>query len=43
MPVHIDTVALGPLDTNCHVVHSGDDCWVVDPSMWPEPLLGLLR
>ena len=42
MAVRIETLALGPLETNCHVVAAGGECWVVDPSLWPGPLLGLL-
>ncbi len=42
MTVQIDTLALGPLQTNCIVLREGDACWVVDPAMWPEPLLEFL-
>lgn len=41
-PVRIDTLALGPLQTNCYVLRSEDDCWVVDPA-WPQPLLDELK
>ena len=37
-PVRIDTLVLGPLETNCYVLRAADDCWVVDPA-WPHPLL----
>ena len=42
MPLCIDTIALGPLQTNCYVLRSGGDCWVVDPGMWPQPLMDFL-
>jgi len=42
MTLQIDTLVLGPLETNCYVLRSGGDCWVVDPGMWPGPLLEFL-
>ncbi|GAH67927.1 unnamed protein product [marine sediment metagenome] len=41
-PVRIETLALGPLQTNCYVLRAQDDCWVVDPA-WPQPLLDELK
>ena len=38
----IDTLVLGPLDTNCYVIRDGEACWVVDPGPWPVELLELL-
>jgi len=43
MALEIVTFALGPLQTNCFVLRSGEACWVVDPGMMPEPLLAYLR
>jgi glyoxylase-like metal-dependent hydrolase (beta-lactamase superfamily II) len=39
MSLEIETFPLGPLETNCYVVRDGGECWVVDPGMWPDPLL----
>lgn len=43
MTLHIDTLPLGLLETNCYVLRSGDDCWIVDPGMTPQPLIGFLK
>ncbi len=43
MTLHIDTLPLGMLETNCYVLRSGDDCWIIDPGMTPQPLIGFLR
>ncbi len=55
MALEIETLLLGPLETNCYVVRAcakslqtpdaatRDVCWVVDPGMWPQPLLDHLR
>ena len=43
MALEIVTFILGPLQTNCFVLRSGEVCWVVDPGMMPEPLLAYLR
>ncbi|HUU59111.1 MAG TPA: MBL fold metallo-hydrolase [Phycisphaerae bacterium] len=40
--VTIHTFVLGPLETNCYLLQSGQDCWVVDPSLWAGPLLQFL-
>jgi hydroxyacylglutathione hydrolase len=40
--LQIDTHVLGPLQTNCYVLRSGGECWVVDPG-WPGVLPGWLR
>ena len=40
--LHIETLVLGPLETNCYLLRSGGDCWVVDPA-WPGVLPGRLR
>jgi len=42
MAVRIDTLVLGPLETNCYVIRCGEDCWVVDPAM-AAPLVEFLR
>jgi len=41
LQVHI--FVLGPLATNCYLLRWGKECWVVDPSLWPEELLKFLR
>lgn len=43
MTVRIDTLPLGPLETNCYVIRDGDACAVVDPGMFPDPLIAMLR
>lgn len=44
MPLTIDTLVLGPLDTNCYVVRDdGGDCWVFDPGMGEQALLRFLQ
>ena len=43
MPVQITPFALGDYQTNCHVVTSGDDCWVVDCGYSPEELIQYLQ
>jgi len=43
MTVRIDTLPLGPLETNCYVIRDGDACVVVDPGMFPEPLIAMLQ
>ena len=42
MDLQVDTLVLGPLETNCHVLTSDGQCWVVDPGMGLEPLLEFL-
>ncbi|MBS3822191.1 MAG: MBL fold metallo-hydrolase [Planctomycetes bacterium] len=39
MDLTITTIELGPLDTNCYVLTAGNTCWIVDPGMWPDPLM----
>ena len=41
--MNIDTLILGPLDTNCYVVSADSECWVVDPGMDAAPLIRLLN
>jgi len=43
MSLDITMLPLGPLQTNCYVLRNGGQCWVIDPGMWPEPLVELLR
>jgi glyoxylase-like metal-dependent hydrolase (beta-lactamase superfamily II) len=43
MALTIDTLVLGPLETNTYVLRSGDVCWVVDPAFPADPLIELLR
>lgn len=35
----IQTFTLGQWQTNCYVVSSGNECWIVDASFDPEPML----
>ncbi|MDY6913195.1 MAG: MBL fold metallo-hydrolase [Planctomycetota bacterium] len=39
----INTFVLGPLATNTYVLQDGDACWVVDPAMWPGPLVQFIQ
>ena len=41
--LQIDTVLVGPLQTNCYVLRDGEDCWVVDAGIFPRPLIKSLR
>lgn len=43
MDLHIKTIVLGPLETNCHVLWNQNTCWVVDVGMWPNPLVDFLE
>lgn len=43
MTVQIDTLVLGPLETNCYVLRDAGVCAVVDPGLSPGPLLGMLQ
>lgn len=43
MPVSIETFVLGPLMTNCYVLRSAQECWIVDPGIWPDKLLEFLQ
>ena len=40
--IQIDTLVLGPLETNGYVLRAGGECWVVDPG-WPGVLPRHLR
>ncbi|MBK7405132.1 MAG: MBL fold metallo-hydrolase [Phycisphaerales bacterium] len=44
-PVRFRGFALGPFETNCYVVwtEGARDCWVVDASFEPDPLLAFVR
>jgi len=39
----IDTLVVGPLETNCYILRDGGDCWVVDAGIFPRPLVKFLR
>jgi len=39
MPFSIETIPLGPLETNCHIIRMDGQCCIVDPDAWPESLL----
>ncbi len=43
MTVQITPFVLGDYQTNCHVVTSGGDCWVVDCGFCPEKLIDYLK
>lgn len=40
--MQINTFHLGPLETNCYLVHNGEQAIVVDPGGAPNPVVGLL-
>ncbi len=40
--MNIEKFVLGPLETNCYVIRSNGECWVVDPGMWAESLMEFL-
>jgi len=42
MSLQIDTLVLGPFQTNCYVLRYDGVCWVVDAGMWPKSLIGFL-
>jgi glyoxylase-like metal-dependent hydrolase (beta-lactamase superfamily II) len=46
MTLQIETIPLGPLETNCYVLWDDDApglAWVVDVGMWSKPLVELLQ
>lgn len=43
MAIRIETFILGPLGTNCYLLHNERACWVVDPSLGEEPLVEAIR
>jgi glyoxylase-like metal-dependent hydrolase (beta-lactamase superfamily II) len=43
MGLLIDTLVLGPLETNCYVIRHGGACVVVDPGPRARPLIDHLR
>ena len=43
MTLEITPFVLGDYQTNCHVVTSGDDCWVVDCGYSPDVLIEYLQ
>ena len=43
MTIQIMPFVLGDYQTNCHVVTSGDDCWVVDCGYSPDELIEYLQ
>ena len=43
MSLKIIPFVLGDFQTNCHVITSGDECWVVDCGYSPEPLIEYLK
>lgn len=44
-PISCRGFALGPFETNCYVVapEGSGDCWIVDASFGPEPMIGFVR
>jgi glyoxylase-like metal-dependent hydrolase (beta-lactamase superfamily II) len=43
MTLQIETLALGPLETNCYVLIHDGMCWLVDIGMWSKPVVELLH
>jgi len=46
MTLQIETISLGPLETNCYVLWADGEpglAWLVDIGMWSKPLVELLR
>lgn len=43
--VKIEGMSLGPFDTNSYIVRveGGRECWIIDPSFGPEPLIQRVR
>ncbi len=39
----METVTLGPFETNCYIVSDGDRCWIIDASFEPEALIERVR
>ncbi len=42
-PFKIDVFVTAPLETNTYVLRAGEACWVVDPAMGLDELIGMLR
>ncbi|MCA9297883.1 MAG: MBL fold metallo-hydrolase, partial [Phycisphaerales bacterium] len=34
---------LGPFQTNCYLVEHHDECWIIDASFEPEPMIEAIR
>jgi len=48
MALHVETIPLGPLDTNCYVLYPAESdgerpCGIVDVAMWSKPLVAFLN
>lgn len=49
MSLQIETISMGPLDTNCYILWRADGtgetpcCWVVDVAMWSKPMVDFLQ
>ncbi|MEE2819585.1 MAG: MBL fold metallo-hydrolase, partial [Planctomycetota bacterium] len=43
MTIQIKPFALGDYQTNCFIVTSGDDCWVIDCGYDPDVLIEYLK
>jgi len=46
MTLQIETISLGPLETNCYILWTDDEpglAWLVDIGMWSKPLVELLQ
>ena len=39
MPIEIETIVVGPLETNCYVLRGERDCWIVDPGLGSAPVI----
>jgi len=43
MSIEIETIVIGPLETNCYVLRGEQDCWIVDPGLGASRVIELLR
>jgi glyoxylase-like metal-dependent hydrolase (beta-lactamase superfamily II) len=43
MSLHVQTFALGPLETNSYVLTRQGQCWLIDVGMWAKPLVQFLQ
>ena len=43
MTVEIDTYVVAPMATNCYVLHTDQDCWIVDPAPQIRPVIDRLQ
>ncbi len=41
--MEIERIVVGPLETNCYLVHDGDACWIIDPGSDADRILQRLE